>query len=374
MKITSAVIGCGNISQFHFSGLEKAGAEIAWVCDLNENAARPWAQKFGARYTADYREAIADSTVNLVVVTPVSAIHRDICLTAIAAGKAVICEKTLATNPKDAFEIVTAAEEAGTIFYTSYMKRFIPAVERAKELLPHIGRILSTYIRSYQCWGDLWSHAPREGFFHTPPDGPSQIMKNYGGGILVCGGSHILDLICFFLGRPNTLYANMYTPAGRDYDLQTAALLETDNGIVHCEALAHPLNKIGFLRDGWDERIEINGVNGRLELFSSHWSDVTSKASLLIHYDNETGLSTEYRYAPESPFDRASAFFCANIANGVQGAQSRWTGYEVDELIEHIQHSAETHQAVTVNWRNKIGAPQSTVIPEPHQHPRKGDS
>ncbi len=37
--LTAAVIGCGNISQYHFSGLAKAGARIKWVCDLNEASA-----------------------------------------------------------------------------------------------------------------------------------------------------------------------------------------------------------------------------------------------------------------------------------------------------------------------------------------------
>jgi predicted dehydrogenase len=351
MSVIAGVIGCGNISRFHFSGLEKAGATVKWVCDLNEACARPWADKFGARYTADYQEVIGDPEVTLVDVATISSVHKPICLAAIAAGKAVVCEKTLATNAEDALEIVRAAEAAGTIFYTSYMKRFIPAVEQAQALLPVLGRIVSTYIRAYQCWGNLWEAAGRPDSFRTPAGGPSWVVKNYGGGILVCGGSHILDLTCFLLGRPRRLWAHMHVPEGEDYDLQAAALMETDNGVVHYEALAHPLTRIGFLRDGWDERVEINGLNGRLEIYSSSWDNVEHKASLLVHTDNATGQATEYRYAPASPFDRALAFFCANIAAGEQGAQSRRTGYDVDELIAHIGQSARTGEAVTVNWR-----------------------
>ncbi len=351
MSVTVGVIGCGNISRFHFSGLEQAGAQVAWVCDLNEAAARPWADRFGAQYTPDWQEIVADPQVQLVDVTTISSIHKPMCLAAIAAGKAVVCEKTLATNADDALEIVQAAERAGTIFYTSYMKRFIPAVQQAKALMPSLGRILSTHIRAYQCWGDLWETRPTEGFFATGPDGTSQLVKNYGGGILVCGGSHILDLVGFFLGRPRRLYASMHWPEGRDYDLQAAALLETDNGVVHYEALAHPLHKIGFLRDGWDERIEINGTRGRLEIYSALWDDPEHKASLLIHTDNATGNATEYRTAPVSPFDRAIEFYCANVAHGRQGEQSRLTGYDVDELIAHIEQSARSGQAVDVNWR-----------------------
>ncbi len=351
MTLNAGVIGCGNISKYHFAGLEKAGANITWVCDLAEEAARPWADRFGASYTKDYKDILQDGDVNIVVVTPVSSVHKMMCCDAIDAGKAVICEKTLAENADDALEIVTLAEEKNTIFYTSYMKRFIPAVEKAKELLPSLGRIVSTSIRAYQGWGSSWDTTPTEGFFYTPPGGKSDLVKNYGGGILVCGGSHILDLVMFFLGRPKRLYAYMHYPEGQDYDLQAAALLETENGVVHYEALAHTMRRVGFLNDGWDEQMEINGMNGRLVINSAAWDQFENKSSMLIHYDNDADEPTKYYFEPASPFERAVAFFCRNIENGVQGDQSRMTGYEVDELISHIKLSASRKSAVDVNWR-----------------------
>jgi len=351
MKLQAGVIGCGNISKFHFSGLEKAGVKISWVCDLNEETALPWASKFDATFTKNYQDIIADKDVDIIVITTISSVHKVICLAAIAAGKAIICEKTLAESAEDAFEIVAAAEAAGTIFYTSYMKRFIPAVAKAKELLPTLGTIYTTYIRAHQLWGDMWGEQPESGFFHTPEGGVSPVRKNYGGGILVMGGSHILDLVGFFLGRPSKVFALTHTPKGRDYDLQAAALFETENGVCHFEATAHPLKKIGFLRDGWDERVEINGTNGRLDIYSSSWDDVEHKASLLVHYDNETEQSTEYRYDPVSPFDLAVAFFVENIERGEQGGQSRLTGYDVDELISSISRSGQTGQALIIDWK-----------------------
>jgi predicted dehydrogenase len=351
MGVAAGVVGCGGISRFHFSGLEKAGAEILWVCDVVEEAARPWAERFGARYSADYRDVLADERVGLVDVTAVSSVHKEICLAAIDAGKAVVCEKTLAGTADDALEIVRAAEAKGTVLYTSYMKRFIPAVEKAKELLPTLGTVLSTHVRTYQPWGSVWEKAPEEGFFHTPPGGTSQVVRSYGGGILVCGGSHLLDLVLFFLGRPVRLCAELHVPEGRDYDLRASALIETRNGPVHYEALAHPLAGIGFLRDGWDERLEITGTRGRLEVLSSMWDEVERKSSVLVHYDDATATSTEHRFAPVSPFDRALAFFCGNVERGEQGSQSRLTGYEVDELIEAFKKSAAERRSVDVDWR-----------------------
>ena len=353
--VTAAVIGCGNISTFHFSGLAKAGARIKWVCDLNEAAARPWATKFGARLTADYRELLADPDVDLVNVTSIARTHKTMCLDAIAAGKAVICEKTLAENADDAYDIVKAAEDAGTIFYTSYMKRFLPAVEKAKALLPQIGRTLTTHIRSHQPWGKgQWAEtvADEAG---AKPDKPSGCVASYGGGILVCGGSHTLDLTLHFVGRPHRVYASVHTPENKDYDLRASALMETpENGVVLFEALNHPFTHAGFLCDGWDERIEITGTQGRLEIRTPTWNHVDSKASLLQHYDNRSGNLQEYRFDAESPFDRAMAFFCANIAKREQGAQSRWTGYEADELIAHIKESAASGLAVEMRWKQGI--------------------
>ncbi|UCH34867.1 MAG: Gfo/Idh/MocA family oxidoreductase [Armatimonadota bacterium] len=351
MSVTAGVIGCGYISGFHFRALDKIGARVKWVCDVDETRARPWVAKDGTAHVTGYEQVVGDPEVDVVFVLTTSSTHKRICLDAIDAGRAVICEKTLTTNADDSLEVVRRAEESGAIFYTSYMKRFIPAVEKARELLPRLGTILSTHVRAYQPWGPLWEAMPSAGLFHTPAGGKSGAVANYGGGILIMGGSHILDLVNFLLGRPRRVYGSVHVPEGRDYDLRAAALLETDHGPVHFDALAHPLRRIGFLRDGWDERIEINGTDGRLEIFSALWDEVDYKASLLVHYDEAAGAATEYRYPPVSPFERAVAFFCGNIERRTQGSQSRLTGYEVDELIATIKRSSDSGSALEVNWR-----------------------
>lgn len=351
MNLPIAVIGCGSISRFHFAAFEKLGLEVRWVCDLNEAAARPYAERFNARFSKDYQQVLDDNIVKAVFVLTHSSTHKRICSAAIQAQKAVVCEKTLSENPQDSLEIIEQAREKRTIFYTSYMKRFIPAVEKARMLLPELGQIFSSHIRTFQPWGDLWSGNPSEGFFHSPSSGPSMVVKYYGGGILVCGGSHLLDLVGFFFGRPSKLAAAMVQPAYLDYDLLISAMLYTDNGLVHLEAAAHPLNKIGFLRDGWDEKIEINGTQGRIEIFSALWDQPYTKDSLLIHYDNRNGSVHEYRFGPVSPFERAIEFFCANISLGKQ-TQPDTTGYDVDELIAHIKSSASLGgQLMDLKWK-----------------------
>jgi predicted dehydrogenase len=350
MPLSVGVIGCGNIARFHFAGLERYGARVAWACDPNEAAARPWAEKLGARYAADHRQVLADPAVDAVFVTTATRFHKQICLDAIAAGKAVVCEKTLADGAADAAEIVRAAAAAGTVFYTSYMKRFIPAVEQAKAMLGEIGPVLSAHVRTHQPWGELWSSMPADGFFHTPVGGASQVRRSYGGGILTCGGSHVLDLVCFLFGRPRTVFADVFTPPGRDYDLRASALLRTDLCPVHFDALAHPHGRAGILGDGWDEQVEIVGLRGRLHVYSAMWDQPEHKGSVLVHHDGAAGTTTEHRFDLVSPFSRAVEFYCRNIEAGAQGTQSRSTGYDVDVLIEAFLQSSAQKRAVNVEY------------------------
>ena len=352
MAVTVGMIGCGHIARFHFAGLKKAGARVKWVCDLNAQAARPWAEQFQAAATARPEEVFSDPEVQAVWVLTTTATHRPLCLAAIAAGKAVVCEKTLAGNADDALEIARLAEQRRTVFYTSYMKRFIPAVQDAKKLLPSVGRIITTHIRAHQCWGAaLWSVPPTSGWLSVPTGGISGLRAKIGGGILLAGGSHIMDLVHFFFGRVRRLYGFIQTQPGFDVDNHASALLETDHGAVHYEALAHPLTRIGYLRDGWDERIEITGTAGRLEILSAKWDQPEHKASVLRHYDEAAGKVAEHCYEPVSPFERAAAFFCEQIGRNEQGAQSRLTGYETDEVLEHIRLSAARREAVEVKYR-----------------------
>jgi len=348
---TIGLIGCGSIASQHAPGLEAAGACVKWACDLLPANARKMAERFGAEPTDDYRRILDDPAVDTVDVMTVSSTHREICLAAIEAGKAVICEKTLAENAEDALEIVKAAEARGTVFYTAYMKRFLPSVRKAKELLPELGQIMSTHIRVHQPWGDAFARDMKPGEQKKKPAEPSAIVRRYGGGVLVCGGSHILDLLCLFIGRPNHVFASMTEPSTRDHDVQAAALFYTDNGPCLFEALASPLKGVGYLKDGWDERIELNGVNGRLDVFSPHWNQGAEKASRLVHYDNTTKEEQVYDFDPVSAFVPELEFFLGQIAKGEQGEQSRRTGYDVDELIAHIERSAAEQHSVEINWK-----------------------
>ena len=262
------IIGCGNIARFHHEGYAKAGARIIHVCDARREAADAVGARYGATVSTDWRAVLDDPRVQLVSILLPASLHKAVSLAAIAAGKGVVCEKTLTDTPADSAEVARAAEQAGVFFATAYMKRFFPAAQQMKALLADMGPITSLYARTWQPFDVLWdTPAPPE--YTTRP---SPIVRNYGGGVLVCGGSHILDLIHWIGGRPTQVCGQMRSRPEFDFDIQANAMLWLpEGGLVHFEAQWHPLRFAGYERNGWDERLEVNTPAGRLDFYTVKW-------------------------------------------------------------------------------------------------------
>ena len=341
------IIGCGQISRFHFEGFTRAGAKITHVCDLRPDVGQALADRYQARFSPDYRAVLGDREVDLVAILTSASSHREICLAALAAGKGVVCEKTLADTPAASAEIARAADRAGTFFATAYMKRFFPASRKVRELLDGMGRIISVYARSYQPW-NLWVPPFPPAFLEHP----SPVMRNYGGGATVCCGSHIIDLIHWFAGRPTRVAAQLFHPPELDFDIQGNALLWLkDGGVVHFEACWHPMKTIGYERNGWDETVEINTVTGRLVLSTVLWDNPVNPA-LLVHHDTATGQAIEYRFPTVNPFHEEMAEMVRRFEAGEKGYPSAWDGYVADEILAAITTSARQGTVVEMVWRD----------------------
>ncbi|MFA6735535.1 MAG: Gfo/Idh/MocA family oxidoreductase [Saccharofermentanales bacterium] len=224
------------------------------------------------------------------------------------------------------------------------MKRFFPAVRKMNELIPSLGTIFSTQIRTYQAWGNL--------FDITDPENFNWILEGYGGGVIKCAGSHMLDLMLHFLGRPERSYASVDYVGNSSLDRKAVALFEYSNGsTVSFEAAAHPLKKIGFERNSWDEHIQINGVNGRLDLYPVIWNEPMNNAALLVHYDNISETSTEYRFDRTNPFDVEISYFCDCLERREQGHPDVIDGFNADVLIHSLTESGKTKLPVVIDWK-----------------------
>jgi len=344
MKPVYGIVGCGSISRFHLEGLRKIQARVAHVVDVDLERARAAAAPFGCRVSTDYRDLIADPEVSVVEVLTPTRFHKEICLEAIAAGKDVVCEKTLANSGVEAMEIVRAVRGGNSLFFTAYMKRFFPAVQKAKELMPSLGTLFSAHVRTFQPWGTN---------FFAPGDLSQYqwILDNYGGGILKCGGSHMLDLVCFLLGRPSGAWASLDCLPGSQLDRKVTCLLPVSGSLtVVFEAVAHNLPGLGYEKTGLDEFIEITGTEGRLRIHTVTWNKPDTNPALLVHYENSTCRAIEYRFQPVNPFHVQVQQIDGWLQTREQGHPDVVDGCTVDLIISAVERSAATNAPVAIDY------------------------
>jgi predicted dehydrogenase len=88
--------------------------ELHTLADVNDGLAAKAAAALGfARSTSDWGGMVADPAIDVVNIASPNALHKEMALAAIAAGKHVYCEKPLAPLAADASEMAEAAEARG---------------------------------------------------------------------------------------------------------------------------------------------------------------------------------------------------------------------------------------------------------------------
>jgi len=331
------IIGCGGIARFHVAGYQAAGVEIAAVCDVDADRGRQVAAGLGAEYVADFRRLVKRPDLEAVSICSPTPAHLEQCLAAIAAGKAVLCEKTMTGSAREAEQVLAAAREAGTIFQVAYMKRFLPAAVRAREEVARLGPVFSIQARSFQPGrgiedSDMW----RPG-----ADGkPSWVKAMAGAGALATNGSHIIDLIHGLVGHPCGVCATVHGPADYDVEIDAHLLMEYPDFTAHLEASFHPYLKTGANRDGWDEWIQVNGRGGRVELFTVQWNEPEKAGAILRVYEVATDAETCYVFDRANGFDLEVAAFVASVSGGAAASPDAFDGYAVDVIIDAAYQAA----------------------------------
>ena len=198
-KLRVGLIGSGFMGKAHAFGYTTAARvfdlpyelELHTLADINDEAAAKAAAALGfARSTSDWRALVADPDIDVVNVTAPNALHKEMALAAIAAGKHVYCEKPLAPLAADAREMAEAAETAGVKTQVGFNYLCNPMLGLARDMIAagELGEI-----RGYR-----GVHAED---YMADADGPFTFRHDpAGGGALADIGSHALATAEFLLG------------------------------------------------------------------------------------------------------------------------------------------------------------------------------
>jgi predicted dehydrogenase len=123
-------------------------AELAWLCDLEEENRAHFAGRFPhARMTGDFEELLSDASVEAVVVATPVVTHFELARRALEAGKHVLVEKPPALTAGEAEELLATAEEAGRVLMPGHLLLYHPGVARLKQLIDsgELGDVLYVY-------------------------------------------------------------------------------------------------------------------------------------------------------------------------------------------------------------------------------------
>lgn len=144
------------------------------------------------RSWATVEEALREDTkIDAVYVASPVVLHAEQTITALRAGKHVLCEKPVAMNFAEASLMAETARSAGKLFGVAYYRRFYPKLVRAKELIAQ-GAIGQPVFAEGIYHG--WLESEARGWLRDP--------KMAGGGPLYDVASHRIDALNYLFGKP----------------------------------------------------------------------------------------------------------------------------------------------------------------------------
>lgn len=150
--IRLATIGTSKIT----GKLLNAAAEIddiQLVASYSRNleTARAFGQQYGAvRFYDRLEDLAADSEVDAVYIASPNSLHHSQAIQMMKAGKHVLCEKSIASNQKEAEEMFQTAKEQQVILLEAMRSVFVPGMEIVKSNLHKLGRIRKATINFCQ--------------------------------------------------------------------------------------------------------------------------------------------------------------------------------------------------------------------------------
>ena len=193
-QLTWAVIGCGVIANQMAESLALAGRRLHGVANRTREKAVAFAERHGVERVYDtVEELYADPEVDAVYITTPHNTHIRYLRGALAAGKHVLCEKSITLNSAELDDARALAERSGAVLMDAttilHMPLYRELLRRARS--GEFGRMNLAQVNfgSYKEYGDLTNR-----FYNI----------NLAGGAMLDIGVYALSIMRLFMGSQPT--------------------------------------------------------------------------------------------------------------------------------------------------------------------------
>ena len=330
-KLRVANIGM-KFGMSHVEGAMSCGAEIAAICDSNEENLRFAGERYSIpeekRFT-DYKDLLNNEDIDIVTVAVPDQQHVKISCDFLRAGKHVLCEKPLALTREDLEEMVKVADESNAKFMVGQICRFTPAFEKAKELIESgiIGELYfveSEYAHDYMKLCDDWRADP----------------KRHG---VIGGGCHAVDLLRWLAGDPKEVFAygtHKLLPMV-DYDDATIAVMKFDDNLAGKVFVSTGCKRNYTMRTviyGTKGTIICDNTSPTMTLFTTDEEGVTKEPQTIDVEVNNHNAAREFEVFADAILNDKAV-----ITDAREGARTV-------EVCRSIVESAKTGKPVNPNY------------------------
>ena len=194
-RIGWGIIGTGRIAGDFAEDLRRApGAVLAAVGSRTEEAAEAFGRRFRVPHRhASYAALVEDPSVDVVYVATPHSRHAECSTLALRAGKAVLCEKPLTINAREALGLVELARARGLFLMEAMWTRYLPAAIQLRELLAE--GVLGEIRLLTADFGLRFEFDPHGRLF----------APELGGGALLDLGVYPISLASMVLGQPEAI-------------------------------------------------------------------------------------------------------------------------------------------------------------------------
>jgi len=326
--LTFAIVGCGLIGKKRAAALAQVpGTKLAYACDLDANRAADVAKTHaGCRSSLDFRQAIADPSVDAVIVSTLNSSLAPIALEAATSGKHVLIEKPGALGPGQLRELEKAARAQGVQVRIGYNHRFHPSLLKAREIVDSGALGCLMFLRG------RYGHGGRKGYDREWRADP----KLSGGGELIDQGVHLIDLALSYLGdfstvegHASTLFWDMKVDDNAFLSLRTA---KGQTAWLHVSC-SEWKNMFSFEIYGRDGKLSVEGLGG------SYGTEKLTYYRMLPEMGPPETTSWEFPRADQSWALETSAF-CEDIRLGRTPSPGLKEGIQTLEIISAIYASS----------------------------------